>query len=669
MTLDAPTNGTLGTDTVHTLTITDNDDAPTVTVTSTSQFTLNTPSGLTVTAPYTLTGTATGTDYSVTASPALIAPGDTTATVTFTITDDTLDENSETAILTLDAPTNGTLGTDTVHTLTITDNDDAPTVQWTAASQSGAESVGTLTITAEINAVSGLTVTIPYTVTGTATGSGTDYSITASPITITAGSTTTTVTITVVEDVLDEISETVVTTIGVPTNATVGATNIHTATITDNDAAPSVYWTESSQSVTEDDTVITLTAELDAVSGLTVTIPYTMTGSATGGGSDYSITTSPVTITAGQTATDITITIIEDVIVEPDETVIVTMGTPTNAGPGVTTVHTVTIVRDDFAKTYSPIATTVGNPTGAVVSDTVNFTSPTDGEEISEGTIKTIKWSSSGFFSFVNLYYSTDSSQTFNLIERNLVNTGSYTWTIPSEVGATVIIKIEGTDLATVLATDTATFSIIDGVFVEEPTETTTEEETLTEEETQEQINIIGIALETVLGDRWVQDADRRGVADIFADFPETVVVGSLIKLFDDGNPETQFDSAVYYIGADLRRHPFPNEAVYKTWFTNFFGIREVDETTMAAILVGPMVTYRPGSSLVKFPSVPKVYFVDSTGALRWITSEELAISLYGNSWASGVNDISEAFWSSYIFGSDLISMNDENWAMGIARH
>ena len=118
------------------------------------------------------------------------------------------------------SPTNATQGATTVHTATITDNDTAPTVTFTTASQSGAESVGTMTITAQLSAVSGQDVTVPYTLTGTATGSGTDYSITASPITITAGSTTGTITITVVDDALNEASETVIATMGSPTNAT-----------------------------------------------------------------------------------------------------------------------------------------------------------------------------------------------------------------------------------------------------------------------------------------------------------------------------------------------------------------------------------------------------------------------------------------------------------------
>ena len=87
------------------------------------------------------------------------------------------------------------------HTATINDNDPQPTVDWTSASQSDSEDCGTMTVTAEIDAESGLDVTVPFTLGGTATeGAGADYTITSSPITITAGNTQANITITVNDD-------------------------------------------------------------------------------------------------------------------------------------------------------------------------------------------------------------------------------------------------------------------------------------------------------------------------------------------------------------------------------------------------------------------------------------------------------------------------------------
>jgi hypothetical protein len=64
---------------------------------------------------------------------------------------DTLDEPDETVVATMGVPTNATAADNTVHTATITDDDSAPTVSFTAASQSGAEdTVGTMTVTARL---------------------------------------------------------------------------------------------------------------------------------------------------------------------------------------------------------------------------------------------------------------------------------------------------------------------------------------------------------------------------------------------------------------------------------------------------------------------------------------------------------------------------------------
>lgn len=107
-----------------------------------------------------------------------------------------------------------------------------PTVSFTSASQTVSEGVGTATITAQLSAPVGQAVTVPFSVTGTATG-GSDYSITASPLMIPEGSLSAPITVTLVADALSEAAETVVVTMGTPTNATLGTTTVHTLTISD----------------------------------------------------------------------------------------------------------------------------------------------------------------------------------------------------------------------------------------------------------------------------------------------------------------------------------------------------------------------------------------------------------------------------------------------------
>ncbi|MFQ3360740.1 MAG: hypothetical protein ACI9JG_000247, partial [Alphaproteobacteria bacterium] len=103
-----------------------------------------------VTVNYAITGTATasGTDFTLANGTLTIAAGQTSGTITIaSIVNDSLDEANETVILTLSSPGNATLGSDDVHTYTITDNDNPPVVDFNTTSSNGAESVSSKAIT------------------------------------------------------------------------------------------------------------------------------------------------------------------------------------------------------------------------------------------------------------------------------------------------------------------------------------------------------------------------------------------------------------------------------------------------------------------------------------------------------------------------------------------
>ena len=141
---------------------------------------LSAASSQNVTVNYTVTGTASGagTDYTLANGTATIAASSTSTTITIaSIVNDTLDEANETVILTLSNPSNATLGSDSVHTYTITDNDNPPVVDFNSTSSNGAESVSSKALTVDLSAASGKSVTVNYAVTGTATGSGSDYTL------------------------------------------------------------------------------------------------------------------------------------------------------------------------------------------------------------------------------------------------------------------------------------------------------------------------------------------------------------------------------------------------------------------------------------------------------------------------------------------------------------
>lgn len=137
--------------------------------------------------------------------------------------------------------------------------------------------------------------------------------------------------------------------------------------------------------------------------------------------------------------------------------------------------------------------------------------------------------------------------------------------------------------------------------------------------------------------------------------------LGALVKLPDDGNANTQIDSAVYYYGKDCRRHAFPNDKVYFTWYADFSNVNVVNAQTLAAMSLGSNVTYRPGVKMVKFTTVNNVYAVGHGGVLRWVKSEAVATALYGSTWNKKIDDINDAFYVNYLFGADINAAIDYN--------
>ena len=112
--------------------------------------------------------------------------------------------------------------------------------------------------------------------------------------------------------------------------------------------------------------------------------------------------------------------------------------------------------------------------------------------------------------------------------------------------------------------------------------------------------------------------------------------------------------AAVYYVATDGNRYAFPNERIYASWYADFSGVSTVTDTELASYPLGGNVTYRPGTRLLKLTNDPKVYAVEPGGVLRWVTSETVATSLWGTSWATRVDDLSDSLFGSYVIGEDL---------------
>lgn len=112
--------------------------------------------------------------------------------------------------------------------------------------------------------------------------------------------------------------------------------------------------------------------------------------------------------------------------------------------------------------------------------------------------------------------------------------------------------------------------------------------------------------------------------------------------------------AAVYYFGKDGFRYVFPNDKTYFTWYSNFDDVKWLKDNDLGKIQIGGNVTYKPGIKMVKINSDPKTYAVGQNGTLHWVTSEEVAIALYGSSWNTMIDDVPDAFFSNYNVGGEI---------------
>ena len=292
-------------------------------------------------------------DFTLTGTTLTIAANATTSTGTVTITASNNNLDAPDKSVTVSGTATGEVGNPSDVTLTIADDDDPPTLSIDSPSMTeGNSGTATLTFTVTLSAASGQQVTVGYADAGTGTAtSGTDYTaITAGTLTFAAGTTSQTFNVAALGDTLDEANETVVVTLSSPTNAAVSATvGTGTGTITDDDDPPTV--SIDSPSVTEGDSGsknLTFTATLSAASGRQVTVAYAdaTTGTATAGTDYTTITGGTLTFTAGTTSQTFNVAVTGDTTDELNETVLVTLSSPTSATIATGT-GTGTITDDD----------------------------------------------------------------------------------------------------------------------------------------------------------------------------------------------------------------------------------------------------------------------------------------------------------------------------------
>ncbi len=282
-------------------------------------------------------GSATaGADYTFSSQTLTFAAGDTTRQfATLTIVDDAADEGDETILFALDSASAGAVISSGSLAITIQDNDTTiilpPVVTFAVGTRRELESAGTVQIAVSIANPS---ATQPTTVqvrasAGTATP-GVDYTFAPQVLTFPAGSTATqTAVLTLINDGRVERTESVQLVLdSVSAGAELGPITALELLIQDDDTAR-VRFVQATRTVAEGVGTVAVGVVLSApvdTAAVSVTVALaTPAGSATAG-TDYTFTSPTLTFAAGDTTAQLaTLTLIDDAVVEPTETVVLAL--------------------------------------------------------------------------------------------------------------------------------------------------------------------------------------------------------------------------------------------------------------------------------------------------------------------------------------------------------
>ena len=149
------------------------------------------------------------------------------------------------------------------------------------------------------------------------------------------------------DDSIYEGNETIFLTLDSAINADLGSPMTATLTIIDNDDPPLIQFSQTEFSTTESIEIVSITTTLSNLSALTTTVSYATNNGTAIAPNDYLATSGLLTFAPNQASQIISITIIDDVLDEIDETFTVELFDPTNASLGTPFTTVVTIIDND----------------------------------------------------------------------------------------------------------------------------------------------------------------------------------------------------------------------------------------------------------------------------------------------------------------------------------
>ena len=201
------------------------------------------------------------------------------------------------------------------------------------------------------------TTTVAYATRAGSAVAGGDYSTRAGLLTFLPGQTNLTFLVPIVDDTLVEGNETFSVTLTNATNSVLALSSA-TVTIIDNDfSAGNLTFNQPAYAVSEGAGTIVITVlRTNGTTGVVTAGYLTSPGTATAG-ADYTSAAGLLTFADGQSSQTITITIANDSEVEGDETLTLTLGTPSGGAQISGSSNAVITIQDDE---FGPVSSVLG---------------------------------------------------------------------------------------------------------------------------------------------------------------------------------------------------------------------------------------------------------------------------------------------------------------------
>jgi hypothetical protein len=313
----------------------------------------------------TVDGTATaGADYTLTAGTLSFPAQVKSKNIVVPLKPDTIVEGPEEFTVRLSNPSNALLGPITTSTVKIADNDLGGVFKFGAAAYTGNEPLtGTLPakVTVTVVRTGGVAsgVTVNYAATNGTAVSGQDFNPLSGTLTFGAGVTSQKLVVELVPDDLFEGYETFNLALDTPTGgASLGPQANATVTIVDSE--PVVQFTAAAFKVAEGTAKAVISLKRTGTLPGPISVHVGVMGGTATPGDDFVPPAELLTMPSGAASKTFTIDIVNDTILEPDETVVLALSDPAGATLGPQSSTTLTIVDNEPVVQFSAATYTVG---------------------------------------------------------------------------------------------------------------------------------------------------------------------------------------------------------------------------------------------------------------------------------------------------------------------